>query len=616
MNAHKNISTALDKPFIWLHFQTANSHCEELFFTDFIEIIVAYKPEAIRDAMLRVEAAISKRYYVVGYLAYEAASGLDSAMQTPGKNESSPLLWFGVAKQSQPVDEDLVNGIFYPWKTQADTPQNRSTATPSSTTKYHLSQIIPLVDQNNYHQLFQQLKEHIRHGDIYQINYTFPLTFEFAGKVRNFYQDLRNAQQSAYCAWIHQDNQNILSLSPELFFALHDDLLTVKPMKGSRPRGLNVREDLQLCKDLETNPKDRAENVMIVDLMRNDLGKIAINGGVKVKALYETAIYPTIIQMTSTVQARLQYRTTMTDIMTALFPPGSVTGTPKIKAMELIARYETLCRGNYCGCIGMIKPGGDAYFNVAIRTLTLDHQGRGIYPVGSAVVAGSEQENEYVECLTKAEILTKIKQPQFQLVETMLYLPTQNYQLIDLHLIRLKASADYFNFPCPLQTIVNRLQEVARDWICPMKIRLLLNRSGKFAIEARIITKQRRKRPIQIALADSPISTGNIFLYHKTTNRQVYEQAKASASGVDDIILYNERGEITESTIANVAINIDNHWYTPPAKCGLLPGTMRQKLLNEGKIKERIITCKEFRTANQIKLFNSVRGEYHVAFIQ
>jgi para-aminobenzoate synthetase/4-amino-4-deoxychorismate lyase len=225
-------------------------------------------------------------------------------------------------------------------------------------------------------------------------------------------------------------------------------------------------------------------------------------------------------------------------------------------------------------------------------------------------VAESEVENEYRECLTKAKILSHVKQPVFQIIETILFLPSLDYQLIDLHLMRLNTSAEYFGYPCPLEKIINRLRKDSADWTNPMKIRLLLDASGTFSIETTPVFHTRVKDTVRVSLSASPISSDNIFLYHKTTNRQVYEHAMAAVSGVDDVILYNERDEITEATIANIAVYIDNQWVTPPVSCGLLPGTMRQKLLHKGKINERVITRRELQDAKQITLFNSIRGEY------
>ncbi|MFN8598704.1 MAG: chorismate-binding protein, partial [Anaerolineae bacterium] len=345
--------------------------------------------------------------------------------------------------------------------------------------------------------------------------------------------------------------------------------------------------------------------VMIVDMIRNDLGRVADIGSVHVPALFEIERYPTVLQMTSTVTA--QTDASLVDIMTALFPCASITGAPKVRTMELIAELESTPRGVYTGCIGYMEPNGDAQFNVAIRTVTIDQSTQTAeYGVGGGIVWDSEAADEWRECEIKMRVLTQPPQV-FDLIESILWAPANGFWLLDLHWQRLIESAEYFNIPIDLSTLNGQLAELHQTWApVPHKIRITISQLGEVTISAAPV--QSLPQPMRITLAAGPVDSRDIFLYHKTTRRTVYEAARAQRPGMDDVLLWNERGEITESTIANVVVELKGVRYTPPIECGLLGGTFRRSLLDQNLIRERVILKEEVLSAERVWLINSVRG--------
>jgi len=413
-------------------------------------------------------------------------------------------------------------------------------------------------------------------------------------------------------------------------------------MKGTSARGLIFDQDREQADILQRSEKNRAENVMIVDMVRNDMGRIADPGSVYVSRLFEVEQYPTVFQMTSTVECRSS--ATFPDILKALFPCASITGAPKIRTMQIIKELELGPRGVYTGCIGYVSPGRKARFNVAIRTVCVDKQeGTAEYGVGGGIVWDSNVENEYEECRVKTAVLME-KTPDFELLESILWEPENGYFLLERHLSRLKRSAEYFGFVVNLPEIKRCLTEQAKRMagedeqnylptpstidhhlsaIVPstqglgttaepstmrsFKLRLRVTDEGKVAIEREPLSDTTSMRPWRVTLAEHSIDSKNPFLYHKTTNRVVYDRARLSAAGYDDILLWNEHGEITESTMANVVIERDGKLVTPPVKCGLLPGLFREWLLDHGEIEEGIVTVEDVRNAERLFLINSVR---------
>jgi para-aminobenzoate synthetase/4-amino-4-deoxychorismate lyase len=405
----------------------------------------------------------------------------------------------------------------------------------------------------------------------------------------------------------------ICSASPELFFRLDGTRIECRPMKGTAARGRTQAEDLAQARALHASEKERAENVMIVDMVRHDLGRVAQVGTVNVTRLFEVEKYPTIWQMTSTIEAKTEAG--LGEIFRALFPAASVTGAPKVRTMEIIAGLEPLPRRLYTGTIGFFAPGRRAQFNVAIRTVLANRRtGCVEYGVGSGITWDSDPEAEWQECRSKARILAP-RVPPFSLLETMRWTLEEGYYLLETHLERLQDSALYFGFRLDLAALRLELERLAaRLGRKRRRIRLLVTKEGRITLEAKALPKAVVK-PQRIALARAPVDSSDPFLYHKTTNRAVYEAARAACPGFDDVLLFNEQGEITESTIANVAVDIAGKLYTPPVFFGLLPGTLRAHLLQQGDLLERPITLEELLRSPRILLLNSLRGMYPVEVV-
>jgi para-aminobenzoate synthetase/4-amino-4-deoxychorismate lyase len=376
-------------------------------------------------------------------------------------------------------------------------------------------------------------------------------------------------------------------------------------MKGTTKRGRWSEEDVELSKDLLQSAKDRAENVMIVDLLRNDLGRVSLPGSISVVNLFQLEKYETVWQMTSTIESVLRPNVDLAQIFTALFPCGSVTGAPKIRTMEIINELEKYPRGVYTGAIGLIRPGGDCIFNVAIRTIVIDErEGQMTLGVGSGITIDSIAAREYEECLLKGSFL-EYNATEFDLLETLI-LEEGEIFLQQRHEARLLQSADYFGFKSNAEELTKSLERLAQShssgrW----KVRLLVSQAGKIKTEIQLL-KPATDQTLRVKLALEPVNSREQSLFHKTTNRAVYNLAKASQRDCDDVVLWNERGEITESTIANVVASFDGRLVTPPLSSGLLPGTFRAELLAAGKLHERVIHKEELLAVKNFYLINSV----------
>ena len=520
-----------------------------------IEEVISVLEFAEREARLGSHVAVM--------LSYEAAPAFDQAFVTHQPSDF-PLAWAAVF-EGVAADEDL-----------------ESYSSPAWT---------PLVNRDEYDRSVSRINELIAAGDTYQVNYSFPLTSSFnGGHAFAWYRDLCVAQGAQYSAYLDLGRYRVLCLSPELFFRRTGNHVVTKPMKGTAPRGRWLAEDRELAEWLKHSEKNRAENVMIVDLLRNDLGKVSVPGSVRVTSLFDLERFETVWQMTSTVESTLCDGTSLVDLMRALFPCGSITGAPKIRTMQIIRELERFPRGAYTGTIGLLKPGGDCVFNVAIRTVVIDTEsGMATFGVGGGVTIDSTAEREYEECLVKSRFLHSTP-VEFQLFESIL-LEDGEYFLLPEHLKRLRESAEYFGFDYPSEKIDEALSTISADG--SNKVRLTLWKDGR--VETQI---GRIGAPItSVRLAEEPVDSSDRFLFHKTTHRR----------GGDDVIFWNERGEVTESSIANVVVAIDGELFTPPIECGLLPGVFRNHLLAEGKIKERIITVKELQSTPDLFLINSVR---------
>jgi para-aminobenzoate synthetase/4-amino-4-deoxychorismate lyase len=405
----------------------------------------------------------------------------------------------------------------------------------------------------------------------------------------------------------------IASASPELFFERAGPQLTMRPMKGTAPRGRWSKEDAERAEWLGRSEKNRAENVMIVDMVRNDLGRVAEIGSVRVRKLWQTERYPTVWQLTSTVQAASD--APLTEVLRATFPCASVTGAPKRRTMQIIAELEPEPRGVYTGCIGFIAPQRRAQFNVAIRTMVLDrHTQCAEYGVGGGIVWDSKPDDEYREAHHKARVLTE-RVPEFSLLESLRWEPARGYWLLDYHLRRLRASADYFDYAFDAARVRAGLEHGTRELpAVPHKVRLLLRRDGGVIVTSAPLQIQRE--PVRLVMARTPVNSNDRFLFHKTTARAQYDVAwsergrsfDALGSDADDVLLWNERGELTETCNANLVVRLGDDLFTPPVECGLLGGTYRAYLLEQGEIRERVIHKDELEHARALFRINSVRG--------
>ena len=567
-----------------------------LSFKNPVEVLTARTSDEVFQCLKKIERS---GLWAAGFVSYEAAGAFDDALKThPSGN--LPLLQFGLFENVEQTFLSAHSGK-----------EGRRECPPH----YQLGEWIPSVTRDEYSEAIASIKERIAAGDTYQVNYTFRLNAGFSGEPYAFFCDLTAAQQGEYGAFIETDDFAICSASPELFFELKDGVITSKPMKGTLPRALTFSNDYQYAETLKNSAKDRAENIMIVDMIRNDIGRVAESGSVETLSRFDVEKYPTVWQMTSTVQGEIKPRMNangrenLLEIMKALFPCASITGAPKAKTMELICGLEKGPRGMYTGAIGFIAPNGNAQFNVAIRTAVIQN-GRAEYGIGGGIVWDSDANSEYEEALSKAAILTK-KMPPFELLETMLYEDGEIF-LLERHLKRLAESAEYFGFSASgrsaeggqyLNEIRAELEALSFDQL--MRIRLLLREDGFFSITHQNCHTCAGME--NLAIAKEPIDSGDVFLYHKTTNRAVYEKAKADFLNADDVLLFNERGEVTESCIANVVVELDGRKITPPVSCGLLPGTFRDELLAQGEIEEDVILLEDLKRAGRIWVINSVR---------
>jgi para-aminobenzoate synthetase/4-amino-4-deoxychorismate lyase len=544
-------------------------------------IVAVHRPEDVLDALRQVEESVGKGLHAAGFITYEASPGLDRAMETH-RTRGLPLLWFGLFTESRDIQVP-------------DFPVSQSFRTGA----WRAS--MPAAEYGN---AVRKIKEYLKSGDTYQVNYSMRLNTMFEGDPLAFFWNLQKSQKARYSAFVETDDFAICSVSPELFFLLDGEELVSRPMKGTAKRGLTADQDMAFSRELGKSPKNQAENVMIVDMVRNDMGRVARPGSVTASSLFEIEEYPTVFQMVSTVECRTT--ASFVDIIRALFPCASITGAPKIRTMQIIKELESSPRGVYTGCIGSFSPGRKAQFSVGIRTVTVDKkQGTAQYGVGGGIVWDSDTESEYEECFVKAGVLSE-RFPDFCLLETILLDESGQYFLLDKHLARMGRSAGYFSFQYTPETVQEMLaNEAKRLGTGKHKVRVRLERQGRVLIESEPIPAE--ESPWLVRLAQEPIDPQNVFLYHKTTNRGVYDQCRKAAGRCNDVLMWNSKRQLTESTMANIVIEKGGRLVTPPVESGLLPGVFREWLLEEGKIEEGVITVKDLRDAKKVFLINSVR---------
>jgi para-aminobenzoate synthetase/4-amino-4-deoxychorismate lyase len=554
-------------------------------------VIATGDPDALTNVLKRMEEHVHAGGEATGFLHYEAGYALEPQLRPLRSQRTATLAWFGLYGQAVLFDD-----IYFP----ESTPENQ------------IENLTPAITRDQYREKLDEIRELIAAGETYQINFTYPVRFRLVCSAWQLFVDLCRRHPVPYAAFINTGDQQIVSLSPELFFRIENGHITVKPMKGTAPRALTLDEDDRRGQELSVSEKNRAENVMIVDLMRNDLSRICRTGTVKATRLFEVERFPSVWQMTSTIEGDLADGCTIDDMFRALFPSGSVTGAPKIRAMQHIARLEMSERGAYTGAIGYFAP-GQAHFSVPIRTAVVE-QGEGVMGVGSGITYDSSATEEWEECEWKAAFLTRAA-PECELLETLLW--DGEYRLLDEHLERMKASAAYFGFPFDERKVRTALQNLTDRMGREMqRVRVTSSRDGDVRVEHGGLTAERFGC---VRISSVRVSSRDHFLYHKTTHRDVYDRELAAAisAGCDDELFFNERGELTEGAIHNIFVVKDGVWKTPPIQSGLLPGTYRGKILRERPdAREEVLTLEDVVRAEQIYLCNSVRGLYAVEILR
>ena len=554
-------------------------------FTGLRSVISATRPEEVADALAAIERARNCGRFVAGIFSYELGYLLERRLRglLPSRR-AVPLLWFGAFDRAEACDARVLESA------------GRAYAGP----------LRHEWDAEDYGERFRHVHDYVAAGDIYQANLSFRSRFAFAGDPLALYRQLRARSAAAHGAFIDDGERQILSFSPELFFDLTPDgQLTAKPMKGTIARGSDPQSDAETRAALAASVKDRAENLMIVDLLRNDLGRIAEIGSVRVEDLFAVETYPTLHTMVSTVKAQLKSGSDVATIVRALFPCGSITGAPKIRAMEIIRELEASPRGVYCGAIGYFAPDGSARFNVAIRTLTI-RGGAGELGIGGAVVQDSASGAEYDECLLKARYYEAARRP-LELIETLRWLPDKGFVRLELHLARMARSAEFFGMAFDREEALRSLEEVAASEH-DLRVRLTLNECGEF----RCTTAPLGKTQTRWTYAVSPqrVQSGDALARHKTSWREFWDDEQARLSqetGCDETIFLNERGEIAEGSRSNVFVGRGSVLLTPPLSAGILDGCLRRELLDQGKCREAVLMLSDLEKG-EVFLGNSLRG--------
>jgi para-aminobenzoate synthetase/4-amino-4-deoxychorismate lyase len=561
--------------------------------------VCASQLDEIPSLFHQLEEAIAAGFYVAGFVGYECGYHFQSLEDVALASTELPLAWFGVYREplvhNHRVNCEEVEAAQPPIDESVDLFELPTERTPLT------------ISRDEYCAKVERIQEYIRAGETYQVNFTDVVDARTSSSAAEVFAALSRRQPVAYSAFLNVAGSQILSFSPELFFRIDDGRIVTRPMKGTMPRGRDAIEDVEVAAVLQHDEKNRAEHVMIVDLLRNDLGRICTMGSVKVENLFSIEKYSTLFQMTSTISGTLRPGLGYYDIFKSVFPCGSITGAPKIRTMQIIQELEQRPREVYTGAIGFISPDRSSVFNVAIRTLILK-DGRARMGVGGGIVSDSQPLDEYQECLLKASFLTR-PQPAFQLIETMLW--DEGYSFLPMHLDRMESSASYFEFSFDRASITSQLLERSKRF--PLgaryRVRLLLDSAGKVVIADTAYQPDRSTGYVRVA--SERTCSDDVFLRHKTTCRDRYERlyAEARADGFDEIVFLNEREEVTEGAISNVFILRGGRLFTPPLSSGVLPGVFRRHLLNtDASAEERVLSLQDLECADGVFLCNAVRG--------
>jgi para-aminobenzoate synthetase/4-amino-4-deoxychorismate lyase len=544
-------------------------------FTDPQLVLTAESLDEVSMVIDEAEQAAQGGSWVVGYISYQAAPAFDAPLRvaSPLHGPSTPLAWFGV----------------YP-----------SSGIPGSATgRFNLGSWTAGLTELEHAERVMEIREAIAAGDTYQVNLTFPMRAEFGGDPGALFQAMVRSQPHSYGAWIDLGHHHVVSVSPELFFARDGRMVSTRPMKGTAPRGRSSVEDLEQRDLLLASEKERAGNLMIVDMLRNDLGRVAEIGSVSVPALFEVERHPTLWQMTSTVTARLPSTTGLEGLLSGIFPSASVTGAPKVSTMGIIADLEPEGRGVYCGAIGYLEPGGErAEFSVAIRTGVVS-DGRFTYHVGGGITYDSLAGAEYDECLWKALVVTEQHDPP-DLLETMRYEPGEGIPLLERHVARLSASAAYWGIPFDPVAVGDALSAVGGP--VALKVRLVLGSSGATEVSSEPLPSW--EEPVGLRIWEGRVDQSDPRWAHKLNDRARYPKGD---DGIE-IVMLNLDGEITETNISNLMLRFDHEWLTPPVSSGCLPGVQRELALDLGLASEASLTIEDLNRADEIAVTNAVRG--------
>ena len=575
------------KSYIFLDDQLTNT---QRYYTDPVDILIADDPGNIDDIFAKLTQYHQEGYFIAGYLSYDLGYVFEDALSHRlASKRPTPLLNFG---------------IFKTFERQAPTQLLYSSQAPDLT-------LTPLWSEAEYSKRFSQVMDYIQAGDVYQINLTFPMTGPYDGPAHTLYAAFRHRQKGRYGGVVHLGNApDIISLSPELFFRKEGRDMSMRPMKGTRPRSANSQSDEELRLNMRNDVKSQAENLMIVDLLRNDLSRISEPGSVKVPELFALESYETLHQMTSRVVSKLTPDIDMKSIFQNLFPCGSVTGAPKIRAMEIIDDLETTPRGAYCGALGYIDPNGDACFNVGIRTLTLSGK-RLTYNVGSGLVYDSQAQDEYHECLLKADVLS---QPPAGIIETCLWTPKDGIVRGKAHKARMMKSAKALGYPfSPAQ--YDALIDGIKAKETSQHIRITLSAEGDLNLSQKYFVSLDRPK---IMVSPHKLSKQVQYSKHKISRRNFYDEERErlkALTGIDEVIFLNESGKLCEGSFTSIFIEKDGKLLTPALKTGILPGVLRAQLLRSKKARTADLTEDDLLGAKNIYIGNSMRGLMPAALI-
>jgi len=553
--------------------------------------------EHVPGLFSKIERYCNEGFFAAGYIGYECGYHFENIATRASLTSSMPLAWFGIYRQPLIFNHEAGE------LEETPVPPLRNI----DASAYSLQNCSLRISEAEYVKKIAAIKAYIAAGDTYQVNFTDKYTFDFSGSPVACFASLREKQKVSYSAFINADGKHILSFSPELFFTMSGNKISTRPMKGTSRRGRNLAEDDALKLWLQNDEKNRSENLMIVDLLRNDIGRISEIGSVEAKEMFSVEKYETLFQMTSTVEGTLRQGLSLYEIFRSIFPSGSVTGAPKIRTMQIIHEMEEQPRGVYTGAVGFFSPKKEAVFNVAIRTILLDGE-KGEMGVGGGIVFDSDPVREYEECTLKADFLTQ-QRVEFQLIESILW--DRGFQLLNYHMERLQASAEYFNFTFHKEEIFRKLKYYSEQLTmeAPNKVRLLLGADGAITLDSQLLTE--KSQTSKILFSHEKTSSKERFLYHKTTRRELYEKeyARASELGFADAIFLNEKGEVTEGAISNIFIEKNSKLYTPPVECGLLPGVFRRHILEtDAMASEKILFPDDLEQADAIYVCNAIRG--------